>query len=328
MKKIVVLALSSVLFVSASAFAAQTKAKAPAKKPAAAQKATKPAPKKASAPAKKTSNRRSDCIAKYPYVGAIALDAADGRVLFEDKADAPGYPASTLKLMTLLVVQKKIESGAINLTDQCKVSVRAYRQGGSQCYLDPKETFPVEELLYALMVKSANDAAVCLAEHVAGSCEEFVAMMNKEAELLGMTNTRFSSVNGLPPNLEKGEKQDVTTARDMGKLCVELCRHPDIFKYTGCAVRGFREKGSKAYIEMRTHNTFLKEGMPGCDGFKTGYTATAGYSICVTVKRGDRRVIVVVLGSWTNNIYGSVMDGIKVRDTAAREIINKAFAAE
>lgn len=262
-------------------------------------------------------------IGKIPYIGAIAVDADTGRVLFEDNADTPGYPASTLKLMTLLVVTDMIESGKVHTNDVCSVSARAYKTGGSQVYLDPKESFPLEDLLYALMIQSANDAAVAIAEHCAGSCEEFVALMNKRAEGLGMKNTRFQSVHGLPPNVKEGQRPDVSTARDMSILCRELCLHPSIFRYTSASYRQFRA-GTKHPFDMRTHNPFLKDGTPGCDGFKTGFTATAGWSIAVTAKRGDRRVIVYVLGAgpW------SAPAGRKNRDAKAREILNRAFATE
>lgn len=262
-------------------------------------------------------------IGKIPYIGAIAIDADTGRVLFEDNADTPGYPASTLKLMTLLVVTDMIEAGKVRTNDVCSVSVRAYKTGGSQVYLDPKESFPLEELLYALMIQSANDAAVAIAEHCAGSCEAFVELMNKRAEGLGMKNTRFQSVHGLPPNVKEGQRPDVSTARDMSCLCRELCLHPSIFRYTSASYRQFRA-GTKRPFDMRTHNPFLKDGTPGCDGFKTGFTATAGWSIAVTAKRGDRRVIVYVLGAgpW------SAPAGRKNRDAKAREILNRAFATE
>ena len=251
------------------------------------------------------------CISKAPYIGAIILDADSGKALFEDKADAPGYPASTLKLMTLLVIQDKIDAGAVKLTDMVSVSARAAKTGGSQVYLDPKETFSVEDMLYALMIQSANDVAIALAEHVAGSAEAFVELMNARAAKLGMDNTRFASVHGLPPG--PGQKQDVSTARDLGTLCRELCKHPAIFAYTSASYRQLRADTKP--FDMRTHNPFLKEGVAGCDGFKTGYTATAGWSIAVTCKRNDRRVIVVVLGS----------DERKTRDAKAKELLNKAF---
>ncbi|MCL1922068.1 MAG: D-alanyl-D-alanine carboxypeptidase [Kiritimatiellaeota bacterium] len=267
-------------------------------------------------------------IAKNPYIGAIALDANTGKVLFEDKADIPGYPASTLKLMTLLVIQEKIDAGELKLTDLVRVSVKASKTGGSQVWLDPREKIRVEDLLYALMIKSANDAAVALAEHIAGSAEAFVALMNAKAAKLGMDNTRFASVHGLPPSA--GQKHDVTTARDMGILCRELCKHPAAFAYTSTPARQFRAlvdatgENAPVYVpnakpvDMTTHNPFLKPAtkIEGCDGFKTGWTVVAGYSIATTCKRANRRVIVVVLGS----------DTLAARDTKARELLEQAFA--
>ena len=269
------------------------------------------AKKTAAAPAQ--SQKPKGCVSKTPYIGAIIVDADSGAVLFEDKADAPGYPASTLKLMTLLVIQEKIDAGQVKLSDTVKVSVAACKTGGSQVYLDPKETFPVEELLYAMMIQSANDAAVALAEHVAGSKEAFVDLMNAKAQQLGMNNTHYASVHGLPP--APGQKNDISTARDMMILARELCKHPAVFAYTSAPYRQFRANTPKPF-DMRTHNPFLKEGVAGCDGFKTGFTATAGWSIVVTAKRNDRRVIVVVLGS----------DERKMRDAKAGELLNKGFS--
>ncbi len=263
-----------------------------------------------SAPAKV--QKPKGCISKVPYIGAIIIDADTGAVLFEDKADAPGYPASTLKLMTLLVIQEKIDAGQVKLSDMVKVSVAACKTGGSQVYLDPKETFSVEDLLYAMMIQSANDAAVALAEHVGGTKEGFIEMTNAKAQQIGMSNTRFASVHGLPPSA--GQKNDISSARDMATLSRELCKHPAVFTYTSASYRQFRANTAKPF-DMRTHNPFLKENVEGCDGFKTGYTATAGWSIVVTCKRNGRRVIVVVLGS----------EERKMRDAKARELLSRAF---
>ena len=265
-----------------------------------------------SAPAATTKRAASDSVARDPYLGAIVVDAADGRVILEDNADARGYPASTLKLMTLLVIQEKIDAGQVKLSDMVKVSVDACKTGGSQVYLDPKETFTVEDMLYAMMIQSANDVAVALAEHVAGSKEGFVELMNAKAQQLGMANSRFASVHGLPP--AAGQKNDISSARDMAILARELCKHPAVFAYTSASYRQLRANTPKPF-DLRTHNPFLKEGVAGCDGFKTGYTATAGWSIVVTAKRNGRRVIVVVLGS----------DERKMRDAKASELLNKAF---
>ena len=256
--------------------------------------------------------RPKGCISKTPYIGAIITDADTGATLFEDKADAPGYPASTLKLMTLLVIQELIDQGKVKLDGLVKVSNEAYKTGGSQVYLDPRETFTVEDMLYAMMIQSANDASVALAEHAAGSKEAFVTLMNTRAQQLGMKDSRFASVHGLPPS--PGQRHDVSTARDMALLARELCKHPAVFAYTSATYRQLRADTPKPF-DMRTHNPFLKERVEGCDGFKTGYTATAGWSIVVTAKRDGRRVIVVVLGS----------DDRQMRDAKARELLNLAF---
>ncbi len=258
---------------------------------------------------------RSSTIAQNPYLGAVVVDAASGKVLFEDKADVKGYPASVLKLMDLLIILEKIEQKQLSFQDQVPVSAKASKTGGSQVYLAEKETFSIDDMLYALMVKSANDAAVALAEKVGGSTEGFVELMNKKAKALGMTSTVFHSVHGLPP--AHGQEDDVTTARDLSILCRELLeKHPDTLRYTSTRERPFRPNVSARTITMQTHNHLLGH-LNGCDGLKTGYIAKAGFSIAVTAARQERRVIAVVLDS----------TDLKTRDAKARELIEKGFAA-
>jgi D-alanyl-D-alanine carboxypeptidase (penicillin-binding protein 5/6) len=184
--------------------------------------------------------------------------------------------------------------------------------GGSQVWLAEKETFTVEDLLYALMIQSANDAAVALAEKVAGSTEAFVDLMNQKARALGMQNTTFNSVHGLPPS--SGQKDDVTTARDFSILCQEVLKHPEALRYTSARERAFRP-GPKTVL-MRTHNHLLA-GVSGCDGLKTGYIEKAGFSIAVTAQRNGQRVVVMVLGSKDR----------KLRDAKAKALVEKGFAA-
>lgn len=255
-----------------------------------------------------------ETIAKAPYIGAIAVDADTGRVLFEDNAEALGLPASMTKMMDLLLIQERIEAGTLATNDIVHVSRRAYETGGSQVYLDPKESFPVEDMLYALMIQSANDVAVALAEHVAGSCEAMVALMNRRAAELGMVNTHFESVHGLPA--DKGLPNDITTPRDMAVLALELCKHPDILRYTGTAYRQFRAGTSRPF-DMRTHNPFLQQAVPGCDGLKTGYTKYAGYSVAISIARGGHRIVLVVMG----------VPDKKTRDAKLRELLVKAETA-
>lgn len=248
-------------------------------------------------------------MAKDPYISALVIDADTGKVLFSEHPDTMVYPASVLKLMNLLVVLELVEQGKLKLDDMVSVTREAAKTGGSQVYLDPKEQFPLEELVYALAVQSANDAAVALAVHVAGSKEGFVALMNQRALELGMKASHFHSVHGLPPS--EGQKPDETTAADLAILCRELAKRPEAMKYTGTKERGFRDN---TFI-MRNHNHLLG-AVDGCDGFKTGYYEAAGFSIATTAKRGGVRVIAIVMGSKDR----------KVRDAKASELLAKGFA--
>lgn len=250
-----------------------------------------------------------DDLARDPYVSALVVDADSGEVLFEDNAETVVYPASVLKIMDMLVVLDQLEQGKVQLDQMVQVTREAAQMGGSQVYLDPKEQFSVEDLLYALAVQSANDAAVALAIHVAGSTEGFVALMNKKAEELGMKDTKFYSVHGLPPS--KGQKPDQTTARDLALLGRELARRQAIFEYTNTRERPFRD----GKFIMRNHNHLL--GMVnGCDGFKTGYFQAAGFSIVATAQRDGVRLIAIVMGSKDR----------KVRDAKTAELLAKGFA--
>jgi len=248
-------------------------------------------------------------IAQDPYTSALLIDADSGKILFEDHAGTVVYPASVLKMMDLLVIIELVEQGKVRLDEMVQVTAEAAKMGGSQVYLDPKEQFSVEDLLYALAVQSANDAAVALATHVAGSTEGFVALMNKRAEELGMKDTRFHSVHGLPPS--HGQKPDETTARDLSLLSLQLAKQAAIFDYTGTRERPIRE----GKFIMRNHNHLL--GMiEGCDGFKTGYFQAAGFSIVATAKKNGVRIIAIVMGSKDR----------KVRDAKAAELLAKGFA--
>ncbi|MFZ5572715.1 MAG: D-alanyl-D-alanine carboxypeptidase family protein [Thermodesulfobacteriota bacterium] len=250
-------------------------------------------------------------ISKDPYIGAIVVDAADGAVLFEDNADAKGYPASITKLMDLLVILEAIKSNRLTLNDQVVVTAESARIGGSQVYLKEGEVFSIEELLYALIVQSANDAATAIALHYSGSKEAFVALMNKRAQELGMKDTVFHSVHGLPPG--KGQSPDVSTPRDMVKLCRELLKHPETLRYTATTERSFRPNSPTPFI-MRSHNHLLGK-MEGCDGLKTGYYFTAGFSIAATASKNNQRAIAVVFGSRDR----------KKRDAKTRELLSKGL---
>ncbi len=247
-------------------------------------------------------------ITADPYVSAIVIDADTGEPLFVKDALKKTYPASVLKLMDLYVILDLVQKGKLGLSDVVTASEEAYRMGGSQVYLDVGEQFTVDDLLYALMIASANDAAVALAEHIAGSKEAFVQLMNEKARELGMKDTRFSSVHGLPPT--EGQEPDITTARDMATLCRALVKMPGALTYTSTKQRGFRNDS----FTMQTHNSLLQR-TPGCDGLKTGYFRLAGYSIAATAERNGKRIIAVVMGS----------EKRQTRDDHAARLIEEAF---
>ena len=295
---------------------------APAKKPTAA-----PAKKPAAAPAKKAPPPSAEqpkpmpaTAPRAPYRGAIAVDAASGRVLFADNAQTTGYPASCTKLMTLLLVIEDLRAGRYNLSDRAVASDYAASMEPSKVDIRPGQSMTIEDLLYALMLKSANDGAIVLAEHAARSwaggtgtpgetaqdrVATFVARMNRRAQELGMRDTRYASPNGLPP--PRGSKRgfDVSTAQDLAKLGRALVSMPEVFTYTSRASHTVTGGGGQP-ISFQNHNYFVPRNrdpqhlatpIPECDGLKTGYTAVSGSSIVLTAARNGRRVIAVVLGS-------------------------------
>ena len=244
-------------------------------------------------------------LGRSPYVGAIVVEADSGKVLFEDNADGTSYPASVLKMMTLLITLDNIERGTLHLEDNVTATREAALTGGSQVYLCEREVMTLDDMLYALMIQSANDAAVALAVHIAGSKPAFVELMNERAQEIGMKHTHFASPHGLPP--ARGQQPDVTTARDMSLLARVLLKHPTALRYTSTHQHSIRN----GRFMMRSHNHLLNT-FRGCDGLKTGYTYAGGYSIAATAVRDGIRVVVVVLSS----------DSIRTRDRKAAELLD------
>ena len=263
--------------------------------------------KAAAAPASASASAKP---ADHDYTGAIVIDAADGKVLFEDGADTTAYPASVTKLMNLLLCLESVEAGKTHLEDRIAATAEEAGMGGSQVYLKEGEVFPFEEMLYAMMVQSANDAALACAKHVGGSREAFVAAMNARAAQLGMTRTKFTTPHGLA---SKGQDADTSTPRDIAALSRELVKHSLVLKFTSTKERVFRQE---PMTKMINHNKLLWQ-MPGCDGLKTGYLARGGYALSATVSRDGKRVIAVVMGS--RGVYG------RQRDAVARRLIGEAM---
>ena len=280
-----------------------------------------------------------------PYRSAIAVDAGTGRVLFADHADRTAFPASVTKLMTFLLVLEDIQAGRYALADRVAGSAYAAKMEPSKVDLLPGQTMSVEDLLYALMVKSANDGAVALAAHAAwihgggkgpvpaaapveDLVRAFVARMNRRAKALGMVSTRYESPNGLPPDLKEARGFDTSTARDLAKLCRALVKTDGALRFTSAAARTVTAGNGKK-LTLATHNYFLPGShdtkgyarpVPGCDGLKTGYTMASGSSIALTAARNGRRVVVVILGSAgrhereaaANRIFRDALDAVSV----------------
>lgn len=249
------------------------------------------------------------------YKGAIVMDAASGAVLSEENADVVSPPASVTKLMTFLVVHDALAANRIRLDTPVKVQAEDAKTGGTQVWLDTRETFPVEELIYALMIQSANDAASALARAAAGSREAFVAQMNARARELGMTHTTFRSPHGLPPANRKIADGDLTSPRDLALLSRELLTRTDVLKYSSVKTRDFGTGVRPQVVVMNNHNHLLG-AVDGCDGLKTGFTNAAGFCLSATAQRGGKRVIVVVMGSPDR----------KTRDAHVRRLIEEGFA--
>ncbi|MCD8283242.1 MAG: D-alanyl-D-alanine carboxypeptidase [Opitutae bacterium] len=248
-------------------------------------------------------------MASFTDAGEICVDAETGRMLAGRNINATCPPASVVKVMTLYVVLDALSRGEIALDDRIVASRRAYAMGGTQLYLDVGEPCVVEDLIYGLMLQSANDAAVALAERVSGSVESFVARMNATAQELGMAKTKFRSPHGLPLSKKEkaaGEKPDMTTAEDLAKLAVALLKKfPQTFKYCSTISREFPANEKRAQpFPMVNHNKLLKS-FAGCDGLKTGWT-NDGASIVTTASRGNKRVVAVVLGGCVKNKKGVI----------------------
>ncbi len=248
-------------------------------------------------------------MAEFHDVGEICVDAETGKRLAGRDFQAQCPPASVVKLMTLYVVFDAISKGEVSLDETILASRRASSMGGTQLYLDVGEPCRVEDLIYGLMLQSANDAAVALAERVSGSVESFVERMNKTAQELGMTRTRFRSPHGLPLSKKEkaaGEKPDVTTAEDLAKLSVALIKKfPQTFKYSATVSMNFPADEKRPLpLPMTNHNKLL-QSFAGCDGLKTGWT-NDGASIVTTASIGNKRVVAVVLGGLVKNKKGEI----------------------
>lgn len=220
---------------------------------------------------------------------AILCEASTGQVIFEKNADERRPVASVNKVMTILLTLEAVDEGRVSLDDQVTVSPRAASMGGSQAFLDAGERYKLSELLKTVIVASANDSAVALAEHLAGTEESFVRLMNTRAEELGLTNTHYANCTGLPA------QEHYTTARDVAKLSAQLDLHPIYYRYSTIWMDEIKHRGGR--VTSLTNTNRLIRFYPGCDGYKTGSTNEARYCVSATAKKEGMRLIAVVLGT-------------------------------
>ena len=220
---------------------------------------------------------------------AILMEAKTGKILFAQDEHAALAPASVTKLMAMLLVMEAVDSGRLKLSELVTASPEACRMGGSQIWLEEGEQMTVADLMKAVAIVSANDATVALAEHLAGSEENFVRLMNERARELGMKDTVYVNATGLTPD-DPAKGKNLTSACDQAILAREMLRHPAVLRWTGTWIDYVRDGQSF----LRNTNNLVRF-YEGCDGLKTGFTDEAGFCLVATAKRAGLRLIAVVM---------------------------------
>lgn len=237
---------------------------------------------------------------------AILIDQETGKVLFEKNSHEQLRPASVTKVMTILLIMEAIDNGEIKLEDKVSCSEKASSMGGSQIWLDTRETLTVHEMLKAICVVSANDCTVAMAEHLAGTEEEFVKKMNKRAKELGMNDTTFKNCHGID------EDGHVTSAHDISLMSRELLeKHPTITNYTTIYMDTLRDGKS----ELVNTNKLVRN-YQGCTGLKTGSTSLALFNLSASATRDGLSLIAVIMKA----------PSTKVRFAEAQKLLNYGFS--
>ncbi|MBP1759679.1 MAG: D-alanyl-D-alanine carboxypeptidase [Firmicutes bacterium] len=244
---------------------------------------------------------------------AILIDATSGRILYEKESHKELPPASVTKIMTLLVAADAVANEKVKLTDTVTASENACKLGGSQIYLEPGETFTLEQMLIAIAVGSANDGCVAVAEHINGTHEAFVEDMNRKAQELGLQNTHFVNAYGLPA------EGHYTSAYDLAMISKKALEYPLIRKLTSMKEYDLREGKFKLWNTNK-----LLWWYPGADGLKTGWTNEAKYCLASTVERNGLRLICVVMG--VPQVRGHFAESMKIYNYGFAKYEFKQFA--
>ncbi|NEX79902.1 D-alanyl-D-alanine carboxypeptidase [Bacillus thermocopriae] len=222
---------------------------------------------------------------------AILIERDTGKVLYEKNSKEKLPPASMTKIMTMLLIMEAIDKGKLTWDEKIRTSERAASMGGSQIFLEPGEEMTAKEMMQGIAIGSGNDASVAMAEHIAGSEEAFIEMMNDKVKELGLKDTVFKNTTGLP------ESGHYSSAYDMAIIAKELLKYEDITKFTGLYESYLRENTDKKFWLVNTNK--LVRFYPGVDGLKTGFTAEAKYCLTATAQKNGMRVIAVVFGAPT-----------------------------
>ena len=235
---------------------------------------------------------------------AVLMDAQSGELLYAQDANEHIPPASLTKVLTLFLTFDAIQQGRADLDDIVPISKKACRTRGSKMFLKAGDRVPLEELIKGIVVDSGNDASVAVAEYLEGSERRFVAKMNEKLRALGIQHTRIETVHGLPA------RNQYTTAADMASLArAYIQAHPEALRYHQLTSLTYRN------VSQENHNKLLFQD-PSVDGLKTGYTRKSGYNLLATAKRGNQRLIAVVLKAKSRTI----------REEEALRLLNFGFA--
>jgi serine-type D-Ala-D-Ala carboxypeptidase (penicillin-binding protein 5/6) len=284
--KLIISTILLILFISSNSFAGELVASKPRVKPK-----SKPKTIYVSAP--------------ITYDAYVIADAETGIVLEGENINKPRPLASVTKIMLACVVIDKINNGEIQLNDIITAPKKVEAIGGTSVFLKKGESFTLEELMQAILIQSANDASHAVAEYVAGSVPSFIVLMNNKAKELGMNDTVYNSVHGLPP--AKGEQDNISTCIDMIKLAQEALKSEKLLEWTSTEYTIFRKS------VIHNHNKLLGAMPDYVDGIKTGFTRRAGFNLVATGKNDERRIIVVILGSSAPKLRDSFAE-IKFRE--------------
>lgn len=238
---------------------------------------------------------------------AVLMDAETGAVLYQKNENEALPPASVTKIMTLLLVSEALRDKRISVEDKISISSNAASMGGSQIFLEEGEEFTVLDLLKSTVIASANDAAVALAEHIAGSEENFVSQMNKRAKELGLKNTSFENATGLDDTVTN----HLTSAYDIALMSRELIKYDVITRFSSL----WQDSVRNGEFTLTNTNRLVRY-YSGCTGLKTGSTDKAGFCVSATAKRGDMHLIAVIMGAETRDI----------RNNEARMLLDYGFS--